>query len=59
MAFETLKASRIEIRCDDRNGRSGRVAERCGYTLEGLLHHNARDNAGELCDTRVYARTSM
>ena len=58
MAFETLKASRIEIRCDDRNARSGRVAERCGYTLEGVLRRNARDNTGELCDTRVYARTS-
>ena len=58
MAFETLKASRVEIRCDDRNPRSGRVAERCGYRLEGVLRQNARNNAGELCDTRVYARTS-
>jgi RimJ/RimL family protein N-acetyltransferase len=35
--FETFGARRIEIRCDARNTRSRRVAERNGYQLEGEL----------------------
>jgi RimJ/RimL family protein N-acetyltransferase len=54
-AFEVLGAERVEIRCDTRNGRSGRVALRCGYRLEGTLRCNERDNDGVLRDTHVYA----
>jgi RimJ/RimL family protein N-acetyltransferase len=56
MAFDVLKAERIEIRCDDHNDRSWRVAERCGFTLEGIRRHDARTPLGELRDTRVYVR---
>ncbi len=56
-AIEHLKARRIEIRCDDRNVRSYRVAERAGFTLEGVLRSDARCtmDAAKLRDTRVYA----
>ncbi len=54
-AFEALGANRLEIRCDARNDRSARVAERCGYQLEGRLRRNELDTAGELSDTLIYA----
>lgn len=56
-AFDTLRARRVEIRMDDRNGRSWRVAERCGFALEGILCNHALDNEGKLRDTRIYAKT--
>jgi RimJ/RimL family protein N-acetyltransferase len=55
VGFEVLKAERLQIQCDARNERSARVAERCGFALEGTLRHNARDNEGALRDTHVYA----
>lgn len=56
MAFESLGAARVEIRMDDRNERSWRVAERAGFTLEGVLRCDARAPDGALRDTRVYAQ---
>ena len=55
-AFATLGAARVEIRCHDRNERSWRVAERAGFTLEGVLRSEQRHLDGTLRDTRVYAR---
>jgi ribosomal-protein-serine acetyltransferase len=55
-AFAALGMERIEIRTDQRNERSGRVAERCRFQLEGVLHHDSRHVDGTLRDTRVYAR---
>ena len=55
-AFDRLGAQRVEIRCDDRNDRSWRVAERLGFRLEGTLRNECRDAYG-LRDTRVYAVT--
>jgi RimJ/RimL family protein N-acetyltransferase len=54
-AFEILKANRIEIRCDKRNVRSRKVAERLGYRLEGILRNNQEAVSGGLEDTCVYA----
>lgn len=54
-AFGTLKAERVEIRCDSRNTRSAAVAERCDYMLEGTLRHNSRANDGTLRDTLVFS----
>lgn len=54
-AFEKLFAERVEIRMDDNNARSWRVAERCHFKLEGVLRNEARDVNGTLRDTRVYA----
>lgn len=56
LAFETLRAARVEIRCDTRNERSIRVAERCGFELEGTLRKESRDTTGLLSDLRVYAK---
>lgn len=55
-AFDVLKARRVEIRMDDRNRRSWRVAERCGFALEGVLRNNSRRLGEQLEDTRVYAK---
>ncbi|WP_295643817.1 GNAT family protein [uncultured Methylibium sp.] len=56
MALTQLAARRVEIRCDDRNRPSWRVAERCGFVLEGVLRNEALDVQGLPRDTRVYAR---
>ena len=56
LAFDRLGARRVEIRMDDRNERSWKVAERAGFTLEAVLRCNAVTPGGEVRDTRVYAR---
>ena len=54
MAFRDLEALRVEIRCDARNQRSRRVAERAGFRLEAELRWDDRANDGSLRDTTVY-----
>lgn len=56
MAFDTLQARRVEIRMDELNTSSRRVAERAGFTLEGVLRRDSITPAGEPRDTRVYSR---
>lgn len=58
MAFSTLEARRVEILCDVRNTASRRVAEKAGFTLEGILRNNALDVRNETLwvDDCVYAR---
>lgn len=56
LAFEELRARRVEIRVDTNNRRSRAVAERCGFELEGILRRDALTVAGEPRDTCVYAR---
>jgi RimJ/RimL family protein N-acetyltransferase len=58
-AFETLHAARIEIRTDVDNERSWHIAQRLGFTLEGILRRDARTAHGKLRDTRVYAITDL
>jgi RimJ/RimL family protein N-acetyltransferase len=53
--FETFDAKRIEIRCDARNERSRRVAERAGFRLEAKLVNECRALDGSLRTTMVYA----
>lgn len=55
IARQSLGVVRIEARCDERNTRSWRVAERLGFALEGIARQDSRDAAGKLCDTRIYA----
>ena len=58
LAFERLGAKRVEIRCDATNERSWRVAERCGFELEGILRCDSRGTDGTVRDTRVYTRVT-
>jgi len=55
-AFETLHAQRVEVRMSSDNARSRAVAERCGFTLEGVLRRDSLDVNGQPRDTAVYAR---
>jgi RimJ/RimL family protein N-acetyltransferase len=56
MAFDALAARRVEIRVDDRNERSWKLAERAGFTLEALLRFDSVTPVGEPRSTRIYAR---
>lgn len=42
--FEKLKLNRIQIKCDERNDASIRVAKKCGYTYEGRLRERSFSN---------------
>lgn len=56
-AFREMKAVRVEIRCDEDNQGSRRVAERCGYELEGILRKSARKaDSKEFTNTCIYAK---
>jgi RimJ/RimL family protein N-acetyltransferase len=55
VGFEVMGANRIEIRCDARNVRSRRVAERCGYRLEATFQNDLLAPDGELRATLVFA----
>ncbi len=59
VAFEQLGVRRIDIRCDDRNLASARVAEKCGYRLEGVLRNYTVGTDGEVRHERVYALTDL
>ena len=50
-----LGACRLEICCDARNAASRRVAEKSGFTLEGIHRSRRRDVSGELADSCMYA----
>lgn len=54
-AFEAMAAERVMIRCDARNERSRRVAERAGFVYEGRLRNAERDTAGRLADILYFA----
>jgi RimJ/RimL family protein N-acetyltransferase len=54
-AFQVLEAERVEIRCSQRNLSSQRLAERCGFFLEGQLRNQTREPTGELRDTLIYS----
>jgi hypothetical protein len=58
MAFDRLGAERVEIRCDTRNARSQRVAERAEFQLEGILRRDSKGADGAVRDTRLFAHPS-
>ena len=56
LCFDHLEARRVELRMDDANVASWRVAERAGFTLEGVLRNDSLTPASEPRSTRIYAR---
>jgi RimJ/RimL family protein N-acetyltransferase len=56
LAFGHLGAKRLELVTDWENVRSRKLAERCGFVLEGVLHNERRAPDGTLRDTCLYAR---
>ena len=56
LAFDELRAQRVELRIDNLNRSSWRVAERCGFTLEGVMRCESLAPDGTLRDLRVYAK---
>lgn len=57
-AFSHIHAVRVELITDSENSASRRVAERCGFSLEGILHNELRAPNNSLRHTCVYARVS-
>jgi RimJ/RimL family protein N-acetyltransferase len=59
LAFDVLKAKRVQIRCEPGNVRSRRVAERAGFVQEATLKNDIPPlNEGEEArDAIVYAMT--
>ena len=54
-AFDTLKANRLEIRCDELNVRSAAIPKRLGYVLEGRLRNDVATSDGRLRTTLVFS----
>lgn len=57
-AFAQVGAVRVELITDAQNLKSRRIAERCGYQLEGLLRRHRRGADGTLRDTCIYAHVA-
>jgi len=52
--FTNLNAERVRLECDEANKRSSRVAERCGFAMEGHIRGNKRNEDGSLSGSLVY-----
>lgn len=56
-AFEELGANRVEIRCDEENGKSRAIPVKIGYELEGILKSDSLSGDGKhLRNTCIYAK---
>lgn len=55
-AIQELQANRVEIRCDASNTQSANVAERLGFTREGILRNEASGTDGTLRSTIVFSK---
>lgn len=54
-AFQFLDAKRVEIRCDELNLPSRKVAERVGFQMEGILRNHVQSVDQQLRNTCVYS----
>lgn len=52
--FRRLGAHRVSLGCSDRNERSARVAERCGFVREGHIREDRRDPDGAYAGSYAY-----
>jgi uridine phosphorylase len=57
-AREVMGLRRIQIVVSDTNSRSWRIAERCGFALEGVLREHRINPDGNRDHTRIYALTA-
>ena len=55
LAFSTLCANRVLIRCAAENERSAAVARRAGFTLEGVIRNSGRDADGNLLNMLMFS----
>lgn len=55
-AFAHIGAARVELVTDEANLASRKVADRCGFGLEGTLRHDHKAPDGSLRSTCIYAR---
>jgi RimJ/RimL family protein N-acetyltransferase len=55
-AFDQLRAQRVELVTDEENISSRKVAERCGFELEGIRRNVLRGPDGRLRNACIYAR---
>ena len=53
--FDALDATRVEIRCDERNSASAAIARRLGYVQEGRLRHDMLASDGTLRNTLIFS----
>ena len=53
--FDALSATRVEIRCDERNSASAAIARRLGYVQEGRLRHDMLASDGTLRNTLIFS----
>ena len=58
LALRKLAVARLELVTDEANSASRRVAERCGFILEGILRNERRAPDGTLRHTCIYAKLS-
>ncbi len=58
VAENDLAAMRIELITDAENQRSRTVAERCGFSLEGLLNNECCSPDSSLRNICIYPRTA-
>jgi RimJ/RimL family protein N-acetyltransferase len=59
LAFESFNARRVELRIDERNARSRRVAERLGFELEARLRRDSLGPDGSVRNTLVYSLIAL
>jgi RimJ/RimL family protein N-acetyltransferase len=56
LCFDRFDARRVELRMDDANSASWKVAERAGFTHEGTQRDDGLTPGGLVRSTRIYAR---
>lgn len=54
-AFDTLKANRLEIRCDELNARSAAIPQRLGFVREGCLRNESTASDGRIRSTLIFS----